>query len=62
MRALIVAVCLWSAPLAASPVEPIVMQHILPGFTVLEQETAKLAATAEANCTPDAPELREGYH
>ncbi|MEL6610152.1 MAG: imelysin family protein [Pseudomonadota bacterium] len=38
------------------------MQHILPGFTVLEQETAKLAATAGANCTPEAPELREGYH
>jgi hypothetical protein len=37
-------------------------EHILPRFSELSEATFVLSATAQADCTPESPELRAAYH
>ena len=47
---------------AASPeVSAIVDTHVIPGYSELVTQTAKLAEIAEMDCTPTSPALRSAY-
>ena len=59
MRLLIIATLLAPLPAVAEEtmVECIVGAHILPRFEALAERSARLAATAQETCAPDAPGL-----